>query len=184
MPVFAAIFSKIFLNESINMRMVITMLFVFVGLGVIAYGSSSSQISSWKGDLWALYVSMAFAAALTAVRRVKNISMVPALPIAYIGAAFLIWPFTAPFAVVAGQWELLIGHGFFIAAGSCLLALGPRYIASAEAALLVLLESVLAPILVWFVIGEDPGSWAIVGGGIVIMALVASNAYELNRRRK
>ncbi len=184
MPIFAAIFSKIFLNESMDKRMLITMFFVFIGLGVIAYGSKGSAIASWQGDAWALYVSMAYAAGLTAIRRVKNISMIPAIPIAYIGAALLLWPFTEPLVIVAGQWELLAGHGMFIAAGSCLLALGPRYISAAEVSLLVLLESVLAPILVWMVIGENPGIMALIGGAIVISALIASNAYELHKRRQ
>ena len=50
--------------------------------------------------------------------------------------------------------------------------------------LLILLESVLAPILVWAVVGEDPGSWALVGGVVVIGALVASNLVVLMRRRE
>lgn len=51
----------------------------------------------------------------------------------------------------------------FIAVATCFLTLGPRYISSAEVSLLILLESVLAPLLVWAVVGEDPGRWAIVG---------------------
>jgi drug/metabolite transporter (DMT)-like permease len=39
MPVFAAILSRIFLNEPISRRMVWTMLGVFVGMAVILYGS-------------------------------------------------------------------------------------------------------------------------------------------------
>lgn len=63
MPIFAAIFSRLFLGEPIRLRMVVTMAVVIIGLGIIAYGSSSTQIASWKGDIWAVYVSAAFAAA-------------------------------------------------------------------------------------------------------------------------
>ena len=49
-----------------------------------------SEISSWKGDLWALYVSAAYAGALTALRKVKEISMVPTVPIAFLGSALII----------------------------------------------------------------------------------------------
>ena len=183
MPVFAAAFSRIFLGEPIRLRMVLTMAAVIFGLGVIAYGSSESEIASWKGDIWAFYVSAAFAAALTAVRKVKATSMVPAIPFAYIGAACLLAPFAAPMEAFAPQWPLFLGHGAFIGAASCLLALGPRYISSAEVSLLVLLESVLAPILVWAVIGEDPGPWALTGGAIVIGALVVSNVVSMVHQR-
>ncbi len=181
MPIFAALFSRLVLGEPIQRRMVVTMIVVMVGLGVIAYGSTEAEVASWKGDLWALYISAAFAAALTAVRKVRDISMIPAIPIAYIGAALLLAPFVSPGPSVAGQWHLFLGHGLFIGAASCFLALGPRYIASAEVALLVLLESVLAPLLVWAAIGEDPGPWALLGGAIVIGALFLSNLYALTR---
>lgn len=179
MPVFAAIFSRIFLGELFRTRMVITMAAVFLGLGIIAHGSSEMQIASWKGDIWAVYVSAAFAAALTAVRKVKATSMIPAIPVAYLGSAIVIGMFVSPREAFEAQWPLFLGHGAFIGAGSCLLALGPRFISSAEVALIVLLESVLAPILVWLVIGENPGPWAIVGGAVVIGALLVSNIFSL-----
>jgi drug/metabolite transporter (DMT)-like permease len=64
------------------------------------------------------------------------------------------------------------------------LVLGPRYLSSAEVALLILLESVLAPLLVWAVVGEDPGIWAIFGGAVVIGALLVSNLIALRRSRR
>ena len=182
MPIFAAAFSRIFLGEPIQLRMVLTMIVVIFGLGVIAYGSSESQIASWKGDIWAVYVSVAFAAALTAARKAKNTSMIPAIPIAYICAALVLGIFSNPLELLPTHWPLILSHGAFIGAASCLLSLGPRYISSAEVSLLVLLESVLAPILVWIAIGENPGNWAVIGGVIVIGALVLSNAYALVKK--
>ena len=184
MPVFAAAFSRIFLSEPIQTRMVLTMIAVIFGLGVIAYGSNESQIASWKGDIWAVYVSAAFAAALTAARKAKATSMVPTIPFAYIGAAIILGSFSSPFETFATQWPLFLGHGAFIGAAACLLALGPRYINAAEVSLLVLLESVLAPILVWIVVGENPGRWALIGGAIVIGALILSNVYSLTKQRR
>lgn len=177
MPIFAALFSRFFLGEPIQLRMVLTMVAVIFGLAIIVSGSGSTEVASWKGDLWAVYVSAAYAAALTAVRRVKGTSMIPAIPIAYIGAAIMIGLFASPMQAFETQWPLFLGHGAIIGAGSCLLALGPRYISSSEVSLLILLESVLAPLLVWAVIGEYPGSWALIGGTIVVGALAVSNFY-------
>lgn len=182
MPVFAAIFGRVFLGEGISRRMVLTMLGVFAGLAIIAYGTGENAIASWRGDLWAVYVCAAYAGALTAVRKLKSVSMIPAIPISYIGAGLLLLPFCAPLEVVPGQAHLLVGHGAFIAVATCFLTMGPRFISSAEVALLILLESVLAPLLVWAWVGEDPGRWAIVGGAVVIGALLISNAVALRRR--
>jgi drug/metabolite transporter (DMT)-like permease len=174
-PIFASIFSLVFLKEPIRRNMVVTIFFVLIGLGVIAYGSGYSEVASWEGDLWALYVSVAFAGALTAVRQVKGISMIPAIPIAYIGSAVLIGLFYLPLQEFKQDWYLFLGHGAFIAGATCLLTLGPRFLSSPEVSLLILLESVLAPILVWFFLGEYPGEWAIFGGTLVILTLIVSN---------
>ena len=80
------------------------------------------------------------------------------------------------------QAPLVLAHGGVIVLSSIFLALGPRYITSAEVGLLVLLESVLAPVLVWVVIGEDPGAYALLGGALVIVALFISNMIVLLRR--
>ncbi|WP_135506061.1 DMT family transporter [Roseovarius aestuariivivens] len=182
MPVFAALFGKIFLGETISRRMVLTMLGVFAGLAIIAYGSGESEIASWRGDLWAVIVCIAYAGALTAVRKVRDVSMIPAIPLSYIGAGLVLLPFCAPAEIVPGQAHLLLGHGAFIAVATCFLTLGPRFISSAEVSLLILLESVLAPLLVWAWVGEDPGRWALLGGAVVIGVLLISNAVALRRR--
>lgn len=184
MPVFAAVFSRIALGEVITARMVWTMLGVFVGLAILILGSKDNEVTSLAGDLVALGVSACFAAALTTVRAARARSMLPAVPIAFAGAALVIALFVDVMAPFAAFWPLLLAHGAFIAVASGLMVLGPRYLGSAEVSLLILLETVLAPLLVWAVVGEDPGFWALVGGGVVIAVLLASNLMVLRRLRR
>ena len=182
-PIFAAIFSRVFLGEKISKRMIWTMIVVFAGLAIIGWGSQSNDVAHWSGDLLALLVSISFAASLTAVRKVKEVSMVPAVAAAYLLAAAFLFPITNPLPIFAEKYLLFLAHGAFIAAATCLMTLGPRYLPSAEVSLLILLESVFAPLLVWVVIGENPGQLAIIGGGVVIGALVVSNIIALRRSR-
>ena len=183
MPVFAAILSFVWMGEAISRRMMVTMIAVFGGLGIITYSSGETHGASLKGDLLAVCVSFVFAVALTAARRVRTVSMVPMLPVAYLVSALCLSPFVLPVQLEASQYSLVALHGLFIGISSVGLALGPRYIPSAEVALLILLESVLAPLLVWFVLGEDPGAYALVGGAVVISALGLSNLVVLMRKR-
>ncbi len=183
LPVFAAIFSRIFLAEPFSQRTLITIAAVAPGLAVIAYGSGETAGASFAGDLLAFALSAVFAAALTAARHARGTSMVPGMAMGYLIAALVVWPFAAPLSVPLPQVPLVLAHGVFILISSVLLALGPRYITSAEVGLLVLLESVLAPLLAWLVIGENPGAYALIGGGIVIGALAVSNVVVLRRKR-
>ncbi|WP_298839872.1 DMT family transporter [uncultured Roseobacter sp.] len=183
LPVFAALFSRVFLAEPIRPAMVMTILSVAAGLGIIAAGSGENENAALSGDLLALCVAALFAAGLTAARRVRHVSMVPGAAMGYVVAAMLILPFTAPLSVPAGQVPLVLAHGIFILGSSVLLAIGPRFISSPEVGLLVLLESVLAPLLVWAVVNEHPGQWTLVGGAVVVGALSVSNFRMLMRRQ-
>lgn len=185
MPVFAALFSRIVLGERIGLRMVLTMLAVATGLAVIAYGSGSNAATSIYGDAIALGIAMTFAAALTAARKRRDVPMLPAVPVAFLGAALVLLPFADVWSVPDGQWWMVGVHGAVVVAVSMsLLSIGPRYITSAEVSLLVLLESVLAPLLVWAVLDEHPGQWVLAGGTIVVGALLVSNLVALNKWRQ
>lgn len=184
LPVFAAIYSRIFLSEPITPRMYLTIAAVLPGLAIIAYGSGETEGASLAGDLLALGVSAMFAAGLTAARRARAVSMVPAVAVGYVLAGVLIMPWADPLSMPLDQWPVVAAHTAFIVVSSVLLALGPRYITSAEVGLLVLLESVFAPVLAWLVIGENPGTYAVLGGSIVVGALAVSNLVVLRRGRR
>lgn len=184
LPIFAAIFSRLFLAEPFSLRTLLTIAAVIPGLAIIAYGSGETAHASLAGDLLALGVSALFAAALTAARHARATSMVPGVAVGYTVAALVIAPFSDPLSVPISQIPLVLGHAALILFSSILLAIGPRFITSAEVGLLVLLESVLAPLLAWAVIGEDPGPYALLGGGIVIGALLISNVVLLLRLRR
>jgi drug/metabolite transporter (DMT)-like permease len=186
LPVFAALFSRIFLGEPLTRRMAVTMAAVICGIAIIAYGSGETEAASLAGDMLALGVSAVFAAALTAARRVRHVSMVPAAGMGSVLVALVVLPFADPLSVPAAQVPLVLLHGGFILLSSMCLAIGPRYITSAEIGLLILLESVLAPLLAWAVVGENPGPYALFGGTVVVGALFISNLVALRaglRRR-
>ena len=183
MPIFAALFSRIALAERIGRRMVLTMAAVAVGLAVIAYGSGTDERTNIRGDLIALGIAVVFALALTAARTKRQVPMAPAVPFAFLAMALVLLPFADVWSVPDGQWWIVAVHGgVFIVASMTLLSIGPRYITSAEVSLLVLLESTLAPLLIWVVIGEFPGEWVLAGGAMVIGALLVSNLVALRRR--
>lgn len=184
MPIFAALFSRVWLGERISRPMVFTMLIVMLGIALIAFGSTRNENSSLTGDFIALCIAATFAGAMTVARKAKGVSMIPAVPIAFLGAAALVFPFSDPFAFTGLDPLYVAVHGgLFIPISLTCLTIGPRYITSAEVALMILLESVLAPLLVWAVLGEHPGRWALIGGAIVIGALFLFNLAALRRSR-
>ena len=181
MPVFSAILSFVLLGETPSRPLIFTGCFVFCGLGVIGYGSGGGGESNWIGDLWAIYIVIAFALALTLLRRQKHVSMLPAIPIGYIGSACIMFWFINPTDTLHVDAPLYIVHGVLIAVSTCGLTLGPRYISSTEVSLLILLESVFAPILAWVMLAEIPSVMTVLGGVLILAALALYNILSFMR---
>lgn len=184
MPIVAALFSRVALGETLARRTLFTMAVVPIGIGIIAYGSVETEGASFLGDLIAMGLVVVFSIALTIARSLRPISVVPAIAPGMLAAALVLLPFSSPFSVPSDDWIWVALHGgFFIVLSTALLAIGPRYLPSAEVALLLLVESVFAPLLAWLVVGENPGVWALIGGAVVISALAVSNVVALVRGR-
>ncbi len=66
---------------------------------------------------------------------------------------------------------ILVTGAVILPASFFLLTLANRYTASANVSLLMLLETVLGPILVWVGVGEAPTPLMMVGGAIVVSSL-------------
>jgi drug/metabolite transporter (DMT)-like permease len=103
----------------------------------------------------------------------RDVSMAPATCIsqAILVAAFL--PFASA-GEVGGEdllWLAALGIGQ-IGLGFALLTVGARLIPAAQVGLITLLEVVLGPVWVWLALDERPTTLTLVGGAIVIVAIV------------
>jgi drug/metabolite transporter (DMT)-like permease len=83
-----------------------------------------------------------------------------------------------PWALPAGapaapDWLLLVYLGVLqVGLAYIFLTRGVRRVGALETSLLLLLEPVLNPIWAWIAHREDPGAWALAGGGIIMVATV------------
>ena len=184
-PIFAAIISRVFLNEKITYRMIFTIFGALIGISVISLGSLNAESIFAIGDIAALGAAMCLAISLTAARSASNFSMIPAVGVSSLLTSLCIFYFIEPFNLLYSDWVFILILGMiFVPIATCLIATGPRYITSAEVSLLLLLEATLAPILAWFILSEFPSFEIILGGVIVISVLVFSNIIALRQSTK
>ena len=95
---------------------------------------------------------------------------------ASIAAMSFAWPFPA---ASAGEWSTLVFLGVCqIGVAYVFLTSAIRHLSALEVSLLLLLEPVLNPVWTWILHGEHPGSWTIVGGGIIVAATALRSASE------
>jgi len=87
-----------------------------------------------------------------------------------------------PSSAGAGDLALLALFGIGqLGAGLLLFTAGARLIPVAEASLIAVLECVLGPLWVWLAVGERPGAFSLVGGAVILSALIVHTAADLAR---
>lgn len=140
--------------------------------GIVLMFAESLQGGGWSGDLLAMILAIALAANNVAIRRGRRVNMAPAVCAAGVAAAAAVLPVAEPLSISARDFGLLSLMGAFqLALALILFVEGVRRLPVAEAGLLTLLETVLAPVWVWGAIGERPSVFALIGGAAVVVAL-------------
>ena len=169
-PVFAALLARVALGERITRRTVVAMAVALAGLALMLGAPGDASLA---GDCLAFLAAFAFALMIVITRWRHDVSMAPAtcLSQAILLVAFL--PFADPARIGGGDvpWLASLGIGQ-IGLGFALFTVGARLIPAAQAGLITLLEVVLGPLWVWLALDERPGTLTLVGGAIVILAIV------------
>jgi drug/metabolite transporter (DMT)-like permease len=169
-PVLAALLARATLGEPISRRTALAMVLALSGVAVMLGAPGEASLT---GDGLAFVAALAFSVMIVITRWRHEVSMAPAtcLSQAILVAAFL--PFATPGEISGDDlaWLAALGIGQ-IGLGFALLTVGARLIPAAQVGLITLLEVVLGPVWVWLALDERPGTLTLVGGTIVIAAIV------------
>lgn len=179
-PFIAALLSWIALRERIDRATALAILMVFAGVLVIASGSLGQ--GRLLGDAFALMNALTIAAYYVTLRTTGQRNMLPHLALGAILGGLLALPF-ADFVPVTGTQVMLIllSGAVIVPAAAALLMLGPRYLPAPEVSMITLLEVILGPLLVWAVIGEDPGAMTLIGGAVIVVTVALHTLRRLRR---
>lgn len=182
-PVFAAIMARLFLHEAVSRRTWLTIASTMVGILIIASGSVGGGPGSLFGDLAALVTAVSVAATFTVARHSRHVSMVPAMGLSGLVTALIAATVSTPMALSQADAAYLGLMGLLVIPLSfSLMTIGPRYLPAPEVSLILLLEAVLAPLLIWLVLREYPGNASLIGGAIVLGALFLANVASFRER--
>ena len=174
-PFITAVLGWIVLRERVRPMTWIAMTIALAGITLMfVNGIQSGRL---LGNIVALGPAVSFAIMLVTLRCAGDRDMIPAICLAgLVGAAL---------GFVMSDTLVLSGHDLALClflgvaqytGGFVLITLGARFLPAAEVALLSLAETVLAPIWVWFGVGEVPALLTLAGGAIVLAAVVAQAA--------
>ncbi|MCL2599803.1 MAG: EamA family transporter [Treponema sp.] len=188
-PVWAALLGWFFLRERPLWEQWCAL--ALVGLGMFFVFSGGLEAGSMTGDMLALASGVSFAGNTVvlrayALRTGKDGSPMDILIFSHIICAVFSVPFffLHPVTLTAHNILCIAYMGIFqIGLASALFATGIKRVPVTQAMLISSIEPVVNPIWVMLALGERPTVFAVVGGGIIVAAVLFSSILPALRRR-
>ena len=176
-PFIAAIVGWLFLREPVRRG-------TWIAIGAVCAGIAIMESDTWGtgglvGDLFGLLMASGFAVGTVIMRRYRQVRMTPAAALAACfgmlfalvqGASLEVGGSDLALLALFGAGQLGVGLAFFTA--------GARLIPAAEAALCSLIELALGPLWVWLIYREALDPLAMIGGGLIIGAVVCNTVFD------
>ncbi len=171
---FLAIFGYFYLKEKISLISFFSILLAMGGI-IIMVGDSLSS-GSFFGNIVALAIPINFSILVMIIRKNKNLDMVPA--IFFSGIFSIIYGLFLAESFVFTSHDILMG--FFLgvpqlAFGFICITIGSRSTPSTTVGLLMLTETLFGPIWVWLFLNEIPPSSVLIGGAVIILAIITKS---------
>ncbi len=171
-PLVSAGLAFVLIGERATGRVLVASLLSCIGVGVIVSGGTG--MASLRGDMLALFMTVMLGGIMVAYRVWPGtgaslpvlVSCVMLLPVA--GAL------GAPLRVAPLEIAALLGFGLLFSVAAVTLAAGAKHLPASETALLSMLETPLAPLLAWVLLGEQMSAALLTGGALIMGAVLWS----------
>ena len=172
--IFLALFGYIFLREKINLVTLISIIMGMSGVLLIIGSSLSIQSSSqFFGNIVAFTMPISFAVLIVIVRKYPKVDMVPSQFIAGVFAALIGYFIAGKLSISPNDLFLgFLAGTFQIGFGFIMITIGSRTTPAAVVGILMLTEAVFGPLWAWLFINEIPPTSVIIGGSIIISAIL------------
>jgi drug/metabolite transporter (DMT)-like permease len=169
--IFLAIFGYIFLKEKISSITLVSIILAISGI-ILMLGNSLSA-GDMIGNIGAFAMPISFAVLILVVRKYPKVDMVPAQFIAGVFAAIIGYLLSNKIMVSSHDIVLGFTAGFFqVGFGFIFITIGARSTPSAMVGVIMLSESVLGPMWAFLFAGERPSLFTLIGGGIILFAVL------------
>jgi drug/metabolite transporter (DMT)-like permease len=177
-PLLTGIIAWIILRERVAGATWIGIAVAFVGIVIMTRDGMAG--GSLDGDTLAFICSLSAATMYVLIRRGRAVDMLPAFIVAAFMTAAVAAPWIGDFSASAHDVGIYAALGCVqLGIQYVLLTIGARHLPAAEAALTTRLTLVLSPLFAWLGAGEVPGRMTLVGGAVIVAAIVMHGLWTL-----
>jgi drug/metabolite transporter (DMT)-like permease len=170
-PIYVALLGGWFLREHINWKDWLAISTVLTGMSFFFLGKLS--LTGMSGNLLAISSGLFFAWLVLLLRKQKDANPLQSIIMGNILTFLIGLPFCQALQLTKGNIAGILALGIFqIAIPYLLYSIAIRHVRAFDAILVQTMEPILNPLWVWLIVAEVPGLWSIVGGLIVIVAIL------------
>lgn len=170
-PIWVVLFSKLFLKEKIKKYDLTTIIFVI--LGMILFFMGDLRSGTIIGNFIAILSGISMAGMVIFLKLLGDDSPVEMTFLGNIITFIIALPFFFQSVPNLNSILGLLMLGIFqLGISYILYTLAIKYVSTIEAILIPVLEPLLNPVWVFLFTGESPGTYAFIGGAIVIIAII------------
>lgn len=181
LPFIAALLAWIFMRELPSRQAAFASLIAMIGV-VIMVGFSND--GALLGDILSFLGTASMAASIIICRKFPTVAIAAGAVIASFVSGAIVLPFAELSAVTPTHFLYLVLFGLLNAsAGLTLYSLGSRRLPPVETALISLIDTPLSPFWVWLAFGEKIGPQTMMGGFIVLFAVILHIFLSQRRQR-
>ncbi|MEX2650348.1 MAG: DMT family transporter [Alphaproteobacteria bacterium] len=179
-PFLAAIAGWLLLRERVARTTGVCIAFAMLGVAVMV--AEGFALGGWVGNLMALGCASASAGFTIALRYGRHGDMSPCVMVSGFVTMVIAAPFVGAFTITWHDLAMCAIQGVAVSAlCNVLFTYAARWVPAAELTLLSLLETVLSPTWVWLALNEVPSPWTLLGGAIVLGAVMGQAVGALRR---
>ena len=181
-PDYVALFSYMFLGERSTIVDWVTIFILLTGLGLFFIDDLS--LDGLTGNILAIFSGMSFAALTLLLRKQKDDSPSDSILLGNILTLLIGLPSIATsitfeakpiiLILVLGIFQLGVPYIFYTTA--------IKHVTALDAIIFPIIEPILNPILVFFILGEALGPWALIGGALVLGGVIARGILKIDHK--
>ena len=182
-PALSALFSWWLLKEITSRATWLAIVAVIFGIAIVMSGSTQS--GNWTGDLLALFSVICLSLNQTQLRKYPHVSRMASVGFGGFFLAIVMFFLATPSSYSLNTWLIMAVMGLFTAPfGRVLAQVATRHITAPEVGMILMIETVLAPLWAFGFFNEIPPLASLIGGSIIFMtiALYAASAAKTDMK--
>ncbi len=140
------------------------------------------SIGNFQGNIYALLCTVIISISFVVLAKHKDVNRVLLTAISGIMLSLITYVLSESLEVDIKTLFIVMTMGLIVTPLSrVMIGNGTKYINASEVSLLMIIETIMAPIWVWIFLNEIPSEYTFIGGSIILLTILFNSIYTIKR---